>query len=106
MTARRLALAGCCALALSAAPAGSHSGIPQAWWLDQATAVKRLHAREGSSWVSGRCTGLAPRATRAGVAVFKHFSCRGRLRANRINYTFLYRVHVVGARGRISVGGS
>jgi hypothetical protein len=105
VTARRLGLAVCCALALSTAPAGSHSGIPQAWWLDQATVVAKLKAREGSSWVSGRCTGLTPRGARAGVAVFKHFSCTAKLRANRINYTFFYRVHVVGPKGRIRVGG-
>lgn len=101
---RRVLVVLCCTSALLAGLAHAHSGIPQAWWLDATAATRKLQARDGTGWVSGRCVGLAPRAVRAGSSVYKHFSCTVRRRANGITFTFGYRVHVVGPRGRISVG--
>jgi hypothetical protein len=112
MTLRRAAAALACTATVLVPSAASHDGVRVAWWLDEATAAKRLHplvkrdyrpsAFEG---FSARCNGLPPARKRAGKAVFKHFSCVGRLRLSRINYTFFYRVHVRGPRGRITVGG-
>jgi hypothetical protein len=105
MDRRRLLLAGCCAIALAAVPAGAHEGVPRAWWLGEATAARKLQEQIGTPWVSGRCSGMAPRATRSGTAVYKHFTCIGRRRGpGGITFGFAYRVHVVGPRGRIAVG--
>jgi hypothetical protein len=105
MGTRRLAVALGCAAALCAVPAGAHDGIPRAWWLTEGTAVRKLQEREGAAWVGGRCAGIAPRSTRRGAAVYKHFGCTGRRRGpGGITFAFAYRVHVVGAGGRIAVG--
>ena len=105
MDVRRLVVTACCALALGAVPAGAHEGIQRAWWLSETTATQKLKASVGAPWVSGRCTGMAPRATRSGVGVYKHFSCTGRRRGpGGFTFPFAHRVHVVGPRGRIAVG--
>jgi hypothetical protein len=99
-------------LALAVPAASAHSGIPKAWWLEEGSAVTRLREalkpRYDASVLRtfrGSCNGLTPRATRSGRAVYKHFSCVARMRANGVTFTFAYRVHVSGPRGRISIGG-
>jgi hypothetical protein len=109
---RRVITTAACGLAL-AVPAGSaHSGVPKAWWLEEGAAVTRLrqaleprHPASVLKTFRGSCNGLAPRATRAGRAVYKHFGCVARMRANGVTFTFAYRVHVTGPRGRITIGG-
>jgi hypothetical protein len=96
-------------VALSVGSASAHS-IPQKWWLDEQTAFGRLKAMEGSRSTkdvfSGRCRGAGPRAVRSGRPVYKHFNCSARSRVNGVTFTFLYRVHVTGPRGRIKLGGA
>jgi hypothetical protein len=101
-----------CGLALAVPAASAHSGVPQAWWLDESAAVARLREALKSRYRAnvvrtfrGSCNGLAPRATRSGRAVYKHFGCVARLRADGVTFTFMYRVHVRGPNGRISIGG-
>ena len=109
---RRAVLSVACGLALVVPAASGHSGIPKAWWLDESTAVSSLrealkprYRASALKTFRGSCNGLAPRATRAGRAVYKHFSCMARIRANGVTFTFAYRVHVTGPRGRVSLGG-
>jgi hypothetical protein len=109
---RRAAASAACILALVVPAASAHSGIPKAWWLEEGAAVTRLREalkpRYDASVLRtfrGSCNGLAPQATRAGRAVYRHFSCVARMRANGVTFTFAYRVHVAGPRGRISIGG-
>ena len=105
--AKLLTVAAVCALA-SAGTAAAHS-VPTKWWLDEATAFRRLEAKERAgrtlSSFTGRCRGLAPRATVGGRAVFKHFSCSARVRASGVTMSFFYRMHVAGPNGRIVLGG-
>jgi hypothetical protein len=97
-------------LLLPSAAAG-HDRIPVRWWLDAPTAaaklrteVKKRYRPSSLGAIRMRCVGLKPRAVRGGRNVFKHFSCCGCVRLNGFNYTFLYRVHVVGPNGTIAVG--
>jgi hypothetical protein len=112
VTIRRLTLGIACALVIAVPPAAAHSRIPRAWWLDDKIAVDSLQDTLKSRYrppvvqtFTGRCTGLVPRATRAGRAVYKHFACSARMRAKGVNFTFYYRIHVTGPRGRITIGG-
>jgi hypothetical protein len=102
----RLVAAACAVVAVAAAPVAAHDGIPRSWWLSEASATRKLQEREGGAWVSGNCRGIAPGATRACATVYKHFACTGRRRGpGGITFSVAYRVHVVGPRGRIVVGG-
>jgi hypothetical protein len=106
VTVPRLVAGLLAALALTTAAAAAHDGIPRTWWLSETSATRKLQERESGAWVSGNCRGVVPRATRAGAAVYKHFTCTGRRRGpGGITFPFAYRVHVVGPRGRIAVGG-
>jgi len=94
VTARRLAAAIFCMLAFCVGPAGAHS-IPQTWWLDERTALAKLKVVEKSRWkpsayegLTGVCRGVAPRATRDGRSVYKHFTCSARVRVNHVNFSF------------------
>jgi hypothetical protein len=96
---------------LLASAAAAHDRIPVRWWLDAPTAavklraeVKKRYRQSSLEAIRMRCVGLKPRAVRGGRNVFKHFSCSGRVRLNGFNFTFLYRVHVVGPNGKIAVG--
>jgi hypothetical protein len=106
-----IATAACC-LALAVPAASAHSGVPKAWWLAEGAAATSLRDALKPRYRAvvlktfrGSCNGLAPRATRAGRAVYKHFGCVARMRANGVTFTFAYRVHVTGPLGRVSVGG-
>jgi hypothetical protein len=97
----------------AATPASGHYGVPRSAWLDEPTALTRLKTEVAKRYVpgavtsiKGQCAGLAPGAMRDGRRVYKHFSCWLRIRLNTMNYSFDYRVHVVGAGGRIVLGGS
>lgn len=98
-------------LAVWAASAAAHSGVPKAWWLDEQTATTRLRAALTSRYDAkvlrtfrGSCNGLLPSGRENGRLVYRHFGCRARMRANGVTFTFLYRVHVTGPRGRITLG--
>jgi hypothetical protein len=101
------------ALAVSLVPPASAHSVPRVWWLDEASALTSLRTalKPRYRWSSalrtltGRCAGLAPRATRSGRAVYKHFSCTYQMRANAVNFTFMARVHVAGPQGRVTLGG-
>ena len=107
--ARSLIVLFAVALAVGAPSATAHS-VPVAWWLDEPTAVKRLEALERERRVqfdrfTGTCEGLAPSRRLSGRVVYKHFACWSRIRALGVNFSFKYRVHVSGPRGKIALGG-
>lgn len=112
MAARALTLVVVYAALLAASAALSHTGVPQSSWLDERTAFRKLRAEvkkryepEALQSFKGRCKGLPPQAKRDGRAVYKHFACTARAGFGSVTFTFAYRVHVVGKRGRIVIGG-
>jgi hypothetical protein len=112
VTARRLALVLFCFSAFSVPAASAHSDVPRAWWLDEQAAVTSLREAVRPRYrpaafrtFRGHCTGRSPRATRAGRAVYKHFGCSARIRANGVTFSFGYTLHVTGPHGRVIVGG-
>jgi hypothetical protein len=109
---RTIVVAVACAL-LAAPAAAPHNGIPTSWWLTEQKAFASLreairprYQPAAFKTYTGRCEGAAPRTTRDGRSVYKHFNCRGRMEVNNIGYTFLYTLHVTGPRGRVQVGGA
>jgi hypothetical protein len=113
--ARALIPALVCAALLVAPTAASHLGVPQSAWLTEAAALRKVRAAVKKRYVppalksfKGRCNGLLPRAKPRGRFVYKHFACTARARFDSfdsVTFTFAYRVHVVGKRGRIVIGG-